>query len=318
MQHKIKTSVFVFFIGIFLIPLFVHGQSKGQHEMVGTVRDNHGNIVQNASVYNLTRGDIISTGQQGNFRIKVYPGDTISLISNNYEASQFVVPEMQDPYLFENFTMNFNPKEALQSFLQDKQVVSQRDTQIWRQNIILAGRVINTNGEALVDANISIGRAMKGTVSNKNGVYEIEVSPGDSVYFSFMGHQPQVVYIANEGKHYVMKDVMLLPSAFMLDGVKVTADKALLNLDFSKVPMDASEASRFVLRNQALQTDKTYFPMVGVSTATFGGLAEIFGSRKNKPKKMSQKALERQQIMRQKVLEMEQENASEDEEEGNL
>ncbi len=288
-------------------------------DLIGEVRDNRGNVVEGASVYNVSRGEILSTGVSGNFRLNVQPGDTIAVHSAHFEPFRFVVPAVQDPFLFQNFTLTFNPDLALAQYLQAKNEMQGVDSLqvLTSGRIMLAGRVLSANGDALVDANIAVGNSTQGTITNDKGVYRIQVNPGDSVYYSYMGHREQVYYVEGDGNAAVMKDVMLVPTAFMLQGVKVSADKALLNLDYGKVPMDATEATRFEIRNKAMQTDKTYFPTVGVSTASFGGLSEIFKSKKGK-NKVSRRVQERQILMRNRVLQMEEVNDSITTEEGNL
>lgn len=305
-QSLIKQTILIYLL---VFPILSAAQIPMRTELIGEVRDDRGNVVQGASVYNVSKGKILSTGLNGNFRVSVTAGDTITVHSSNFKSTRFVVPKIKDPYLFQNFTITFDVDQALAAYTNQKLSQPNKDSldESGLHTITLAGRVLSANGDALVDANVAVGNSMEGTITNSNGVYRIQVAPGDSVYFSYMGHRSQTVYVENIGNEVVMKDVMLVPTAFMLQGVKVSADKAILNLDYSKVGMDAGEASRYEIRNRALRTDKTYFPMVGVSTASFGGLSEIFKSKKKRP---SQKVLQRQILMRNKVLEGEEVNDS--------
>lgn len=303
-----------------VIPTSLRSQSTDKAELIGSVRDNFGSPIGNAIVFNKTKGEIINTGALGDFRMKISTGDTLTLISTNYDQAYFVVPAIENPFLFQDFTIYFNREAALAQYKLDKTDSSKAFTEaVEDQKILLAGRVVSANGDALINANITVGNSLKGTVSNKNGVYELQVSTGDSVYFSFMGHRSQAIYVDDNEGDIVMRDVMLVPTAFMLQGVKVTANKALLNLQYGKTGMDAGEAARYTLRNHAMQTDKTYLPTFGVSTASFGGLSQIFGGKKRKgQKKVSQKVLDRQEIMRKQVLEMENKPDSTLTPEGNL
>lgn len=316
----------VFYLSIFIVSFLemftaiAQSQTNEKAELIGCIRDDFGSPVKNAVVFNETKGEILNTGLLGDFRMNISPGDTLAFISDNYNKKYFVVPKVENPFVFQDFTLQFNREAALANYQRQKmQPVSMVEKADEEQTVMLAGRVVSANGNALVDVNITIGNSLGGTVSNKHGVYEIEVSSGDSVYFSHVGHRSQGIFVIGMESDVVMKDVMLVPTAFMLQGVRVTANKALLNLQYDKTSMDVGEVSKYTLRNHAMQTDKTYFPTFGISTASFGGLSSIFGGKKGKdPKKVSQKVLDRQAIMREKVLEMENNSDSTFTSEGNL
>lgn len=319
MQYPEIQVTYSIILWLFLAPFSAFSQKEKPKELIGQVHDNHGNVVKNARVYNVSKGEILSTGLNGNFRVKVESGDTITVASNNFKSTQFIVPGLENDILFQNLTITFDAEQAKANYMKQKLLPPDADSKepSGLHTITWVGRVLSSNGAVLKDANIAVGNSMKGAVTNKNGVYRIQVNPGDSVYFSYMGHSPQAMFVDEEENEIVIKDVTLVPTAIMLQDVEVAADKNILDLDYSKVGMDAAEVSRKEIRSQAIQTDKTYIPMFGLSTAYFGGLSEIFnfGKKKNK---VSRKVRQRQVLMRNQILQNEELNDSIQVEEGNL
>lgn len=317
------TNPFLFFF-LFAYMVFMQSvvlaQSLNKAELVGSVRDDFGMPVANVAVFNETEGEILYSNISGNFRINVTTGDTLTLLLNQYKKVNYIVPTLDNLFVFQDFTMSFNREAALIQFKAEKsEIIYPTKKEAELNEFTLAGRVVSANGNVLVNANISLFNALDGTVTNKNGVYRMQVSPGDSLFFSFMGYTPQLFLVESQGNDVVMKDVMLVPSAFMLQGVKVTGNKLSLNLQYSNTGMDVGEIAKYTLRNHAMQTDKTRIQTFGVSTASFGGLSEIFGGKKKKGlKEPSQKVKDRQAIMRKKVLEAESHQDSTVTPEGNL
>lgn len=56
------------------------------------------------------------------------------------------------------------------------------------ENIIVKGRVVNDNGEALVGVMVQVKGKKTAVVTNKTGHFEIKVISGESVDFFMLGY----------------------------------------------------------------------------------------------------------------------------------
>jgi outer membrane receptor protein involved in Fe transport len=82
----------------------------------------------------------------------------------------------------------------------------------------IAGKVTNTKGETLPGVSIAIKNTTKGTITDANGNYTINASKGNSLVYSFIGHESKTIVVADENN----LDVSLPESNANLDEVVVT------------------------------------------------------------------------------------------------
>ncbi|MFA6482429.1 MAG: TonB-dependent receptor [Bacteroidales bacterium] len=71
---------------------------------------------------------------------------------------------------------------------------------VFAQNRMLTGKVTGADtGETLPGASVSIKGTLRGSITDLNGNYQIEVLPGDAILvFSFVGYEPKEIEIGNQ------------------------------------------------------------------------------------------------------------------------
>ena len=88
----------------------------------------------------------------------------------------------------------------------------------------LSGRVTDATGEALSYVNIYIEGTSRGTTSNVDGYYKLDVETGPStIIFQYIGFETIVEEINNQGEPMVI-DVVLQDQVYSLDQVVIVAD----------------------------------------------------------------------------------------------
>lgn len=92
-------------------------------------------------------------------------------------------------------------------------------TGMQQSGLLITGTVTDENGEAIPGVTISVVGTSRGTVTNVDGVYRIDVSSGEKLSFSFIGFKTQVVPVTNKTE----VNIMLLQEEMQLDEVVVTA-----------------------------------------------------------------------------------------------
>ncbi len=72
------------------------------------------------------------------------------------------------------------------------------------QTSLIHGSITDENGEPLVGANITIQGTNVGTITNENGVFEIEADSESTLSFSFIGYNTENVVVGNQKEINVM------------------------------------------------------------------------------------------------------------------
>lgn len=67
------------------------------------------------------------------------------------------------------------------------------DRNVNRQSFLMKGVVTDEDGESIIGATVMIGGTSKGTVTDINGQYTLEVQSGDLVSFTFVGMTDKVI-----------------------------------------------------------------------------------------------------------------------------
>ncbi|GAB3650271.1 TonB-dependent receptor [Echinicola sediminis] len=83
--------------------------------------------------------------------------------------------------------------------------------------IQITGTVTDENGQPIPGATIQVQGTSKGTVTDFNGNYSLDVDEGSTLIFSFLGYEKYVVEVGNQTKI----DVSMVPDAQSLDEVVV-------------------------------------------------------------------------------------------------
>lgn len=89
---------------------------------------------------------------------------------------------------------------------------------LWGQERTLSGTVTDGSGQALIGANVSVKGGSTGTITDINGKYEIRVTDGVTVEFSYVGYSSKEVTISGQSTLDVV-----LRAGEQLDEVVVTA-----------------------------------------------------------------------------------------------
>ena len=97
-------------------------------------------------------------------------------------------------------------------------VTSFGSTPLWAQSVV-TGKISDEVGQALPGVNIQIAGTQRGTVSDSDGNYSIEVPDGGSLTFSFIGYVDQRILVGNQS----VINVTLQPDVRNLEEVVVTA-----------------------------------------------------------------------------------------------
>ncbi len=309
MHHWIKCS-----LGAVFLLLFTTIKAQDVQQMIGRIFNENGNPADEVVLFNRTSKSRAKSNLSGNFNLNIHSGDTILITGDRYKQKEVIIPALENQSIyFENFTLEFDREQMLQDFKQ--QQAENQVVQVSVGEIRLAGRITNIQDEPLKDVNISKLHTYEGSSSSENGLYSMNVNLGDTIVFTFVGHAPQQFVIDSITQGIVLHNVILSTQAVFLNDVTVNA-KPKLDLGYQKTGMDSHESTGMTLRQSALMTDKTYFPTFGLSTASYGGvknsvkkLGSLFGLDGRK-QKLEDELTERQRIMREKYLQMLEEQQS--------
>ncbi|MFB6319230.1 carboxypeptidase-like regulatory domain-containing protein [Saccharicrinis sp. FJH54] len=132
---------------------------------------------------------------------------------------------------------------------------------------VVAGIVSDQNGKELVAVNVVSKRKGVGTITNDKGYFKLEVDAPDTVVFMFMGMQPRNLVVNDSSETIQLVNVMLQTSSVILKEVEISPFLSKQDLSYDKLPMDATESTRYQLRQHAKHTNKTYFETVGFNFA---------------------------------------------------
>lgn len=117
----------------------------------------------------------------------------------------------------------------------------------------LSGTVMDADNVGVIGANVLVEGTTRGTITDIDGSYEIEVNPGDVLQFSYLGYSSQSIPITNQ----TSLDVSMAEDATRLDEVVVTGYGSRKKSDITGAvsSVKSEELNAFPLLNaeQALQ-----------------------------------------------------------------
>lgn len=158
------------------------------------------------------------------------------------------------------------------------------------QTIIVTGAVVDTNGEPIPGANISIRGTTIGTITDMNGNYTIKVPEKATLVFSFIGFTTQEIAIDSRSKI----NVQMASATLGIDEVVVTAlniprDKKTLG--YSMTEVDGNELAEVNTVNpvEALQGKSAGMSISGADGGLFGNTkiqvrgVSVLNSNNNQP-----------------------------------
>lgn len=109
--------------------------------------------------------------------------------------------------------------EALSYTVKGEQVIIKKVEKVAAQPYMLTGRVIDTEGNALIGASIVIDGTTYGTSTNIDGEYSLRVTPGSTLVVAYIGHESKQITVASQKT----LNVVLAAEATELNSVVVTA-----------------------------------------------------------------------------------------------
>lgn len=168
---------------------------------------------------------------------------------------------------------------------------------------IVAGVIMDQNGNELTAVNVVSKKKGTGTITNNEGYFKLEVEAPDTIVFMFMGMRTRELPVTKSSEAIQIINVMLQSSSVVLKEVEVSPFLSPDDLSYDKLPMDATESTRYQLRQHAKYTNKTYFETVGFNFAPFLiGQAGKLGKRikKIKDKDVQQRIKQMKQDYKQR------------------
>ncbi|MBT8234280.1 MAG: carboxypeptidase-like regulatory domain-containing protein, partial [Saprospiraceae bacterium] len=119
-------------------------------------------------------------------------------------------------------------------------------TAINGQKASVSGTITTTEGEPLGFANISIVGSIIGTMSNDEGIYSLEVDPGQyKLSISFLGYQTLTKRINIQKDENRLLDFTLMEDALTMDEIVVTGTMKEVNRLESPVPVEVYNPAFF-------------------------------------------------------------------------
>ena len=142
------------------------------------------------------------------------------------------------------------------------------------QNGIVKGRIVDTNGEAVIGANVKLKGSNQGTITDVDGNFSLENVSGDILIVSYIGFEEQEVAI--KGRKYVK--VILKENSQLLDEVVVVGYGAQkkVNLTGAVASLDVKQ-----LENRPITSASQSLAgkIAGVHIAQSSGMAGADGAQ---------------------------------------
>ncbi|MFM7055263.1 MAG: DUF5686 family protein [Bacteroidota bacterium] len=90
--------------------------------------------------------------------------------------------------------------------------------------IVVTGTVLDNDKSPLPFASVYVNGTTRGTTSNENGLYAIEINETDrQLVFRYIGYKTRVVDVVFDGSDRLTLDVMLEPESFSIQEIVVKA-----------------------------------------------------------------------------------------------
>ena len=167
------------------------------------------------------------------------------------------------------------------------------------KKIVVGGVVTDSYQKELANVHVVNARQHSGTTTNVSGFFKINAQWGDTLIFKYIGMSQQNYVVNDTSGNTILVRIELEVENVMLNEARISPYLSKKDLSYDNLPMDASENSRTVLRNFALATDKTRFPMVKVNFVDLTKM--LIKKRVTKPSRKDRQRSIRQQIMMEKL-----------------
>ena len=88
---------------------------------------------------------------------------------------------------------------------------------LWAQEFNLSGVVVDNTGETLPGVSIAVKGTTRGVITDMNGAFQLKVSKGETLVFSYVGYDEQQILITNQK----ILNIRMEPTTMGLDEVVV-------------------------------------------------------------------------------------------------
>jgi TonB-dependent starch-binding outer membrane protein SusC len=89
---------------------------------------------------------------------------------------------------------------------------------LFAQNKTISGMVKDKNGDVVIGATVAVNGTNRGAITDINGEYTIQASPGEKLIISFVGSETQEIVVGQESKI----DILLLENTNLLEEVVIS------------------------------------------------------------------------------------------------
>jgi hypothetical protein len=114
---------------------------------------------------------------------------------------------------------------------------------LWAQEFNLSGVVVDNTGETLPGVSIAVKGTTRGVITDMNGAFQLKVSKGETLVFSYVGYDEQQILITNQK----ILNIRMEPTTMGLDEVVVvgygTQSKRTVTSAISKVDGETLKAT---------------------------------------------------------------------------
>lgn len=144
---------------------------------------------------------------------------------------------------------------------------------LYAQSMQVTGSVVDSKGEPIPGANVSIPGTTIGTITNINGAYTIKVEATGKLQYSFIGFQQQIIEVNNRTEINITlnEDLQDLDEVVVV-GYGTTKARDLTGA-VSSIKADELEDKAFVAIDQALQGKVSGVTISQNSGAPGGGIS---------------------------------------------
>ena len=98
---------------------------------------------------------------------------------------------------------------------------------LWQSSLaktVVTGKVMGSDNSPLAFASVYVNGTTRGTTSNEDGLYAIEINEADrQLVFRYIGYKTRVVDVAFDGSNILSLDVILEPESFSIQEIVVKA-----------------------------------------------------------------------------------------------
>ncbi len=156
--------------------------------------------------------------------------------------------------------------------VKEKQAETDKKNFALLQNMVVNGKITDTLGAPLEGASIVVKETKKTTVSDAEGNFKIEVKPGQTIVFSYVGFADALYKVTNT----TPIKITMKPVASSLKAVE------LINTGYQRLPRERSAGSFSTVTNEEIRNKSVSMNVVDRLEGLVPGIAVNYGSGNEK------------------------------------